>query len=48
MIFQEGFWNADDLTVIGINKNDFVDFLVNAGAKSLGESGISYLLLQRK
>lgn len=36
-IFQEGFWNVDDLTVIGINKRDFIDLLQSAGAKSLGK-----------
>ena len=40
-LFQEGFWNVDDLTITGINKSDFVNFLVNAGAQSLGKSGIS-------
>ncbi|XP_067050666.1 protein mono-ADP-ribosyltransferase PARP4-like isoform X2 [Acropora muricata] len=32
----DGFWDTNDLTIIGANKNDFLDFLGNAGAKSLG------------
>jgi len=32
----EGFWNVDDLAVIGIQKSNFTDFLEKAGAKSLG------------
>ncbi|KAK2557988.1 Protein mono-ADP-ribosyltransferase PARP4 [Acropora cervicornis] len=33
----DGFWDTNDLTIIGANKNDFLDFLGNAGAKSLGD-----------
>ncbi|CAH3018319.1 unnamed protein product [Porites evermanni] len=32
----DGFWNVDDLSVIGISKRNFINFLGNAGARSLG------------
>ncbi|KAJ7391394.1 Protein mono-ADP-ribosyltransferase parp4 [Desmophyllum pertusum] len=32
----EGFWNVDDLPVIGINTGSFIELLESAGARSLG------------
>lgn len=36
-LFQDGFWKVDDLSVIGIDTDTFIDMLKNAGARSLGK-----------
>lgn len=33
---SEGFWNVDDLPIIGIDTRAFTDLLASAGARSLG------------
>lgn len=33
---SEGFWNVDDLPIVGINTRAFTDLLASAGARSLG------------
>ena len=36
-MFQDGFWKVDDLSIIGIDTDTFIDMLKNAGARSLGK-----------